>query len=80
MIKLQSALTFQLIIQLSKCSNIAENEQIQNSIYEAVISQDVQREAEMQLIKCMAWIEQHEESNQLQLSVQFGNLQLFRQI
>lgn len=64
MMKLQSVVIFQLIIQLSKCSNIAENEQIQNSTYEVMmISQDVQGRKEMQLIKCMAWIEQHEESN-----------------
>lgn len=81
MMKLQSAIIFQLIIELSKCSNIAENKQIQTSTYEVMmISQDVQGREEMQLMKCMAWTEQHEESTRLQLSLQFGNLQLFRQI
>lgn len=55
---------FQLIIQLSKCNDIAKNKHIQNSTYEVMmISQDVQEREGMQLAKCMAWIEQHEESN-----------------
>lgn len=49
---------------VEQMSNIAENAPTQNPTYEVVIiSQDVQGRAEMQLIKCMAWIEQHEESN-----------------
>lgn len=38
-----------------------------------MISQDIQGGAEMQLIKYMAWTEQHEESNWLQPSEQFGS-------
>lgn len=63
---LWSVITSELMIQLSKCSNVAEKvaDSEPTLLLEVMmISQDVQGGAEMQLIECMAWVEQREESN-----------------
>lgn len=63
--ELRLATTSQLMIQLSKCSNVAEKVTDSGPTLGEVrmISQDVQGGAEMCLIKCGAPVEQHEESN-----------------
>lgn len=63
--ELRSVITSELMIQLSKCSNVAEKvaDSGPTLLEVMMISQDVQGGAEMQLIKCMARIEQREESN-----------------
>jgi hypothetical protein len=62
--ELRSVITSELMIQLSKCSNVAEK--VTDSgltlLEVMMISQDVQGGAEMQLIKCVARTERREES------------------
>lgn len=63
--ELWSAITSQLVIQWSKCSNVAEKETDSRPTLHKVtmISQDVQGGGEMALIKCGPPIEQRGESN-----------------
>lgn len=72
---MQSVTISQLMVQLTNAAILQKRRRFRTlTLYEVMMSsQGIQGGAEMPLIKCMVWIEQHEESNWLQLSVQFGS-------
>lgn len=62
---MQSVTISQLMVQLTNAAILQERRRFRTlTLYEVMMSsQGIQGGAEMPLIKCMVWIEQHEESN-----------------